>query len=93
MVLRPLVPFKWKGLHHSYIGCWFASFGFFCWYMCIGNGDLVVLIPFWQSLIGIGLYMLADDIVEHTYTADTPLRILYEEFICPILRRMKDKQV
>jgi len=86
MILRPPVPFKWRGNHHSYYGIFLVAFGFFNWYMGIDNGDLVVLIPFWQSLIGIGLFMLVDDIIEHTITRDTPLRILYEEAICPLLR-------
>ena len=59
--------------------------------MGIGNGELVTLIPLWQSFIGIGLFMIVDDIVEHTITADTPLRIFYERVIRPALRRMNTK--
>ena len=54
--------------------------------MAIDNGELAATIPFWQLCIGIGAFMLVDDIIEHTLTADTPLRILYDRFIKPRLR-------
>ena len=88
--VKDLVPFKWRGNHHSYHGAWLVAFGIFQWYMGIDNGELESLIPFWQGLIGVGALMVIDDIIEHTITADTPLRILYEKIIMPILlKRLK----
>lgn len=86
--MRPPVPFKWRGNHHAYHGIWLMAFGAFQWYMGIDNYELTTLIPLWQSIIGIGALMLIDDIVEHTKTADTPLRILYEK-LRPFLIKLK----
>jgi hypothetical protein len=36
--------------------------------------------------VGMGAFMVVDDIVEHWGTGDTPLRILYEKVIVPILK-------
>lgn len=85
--MRPHVPFQWKGNHHLYHGIWLAAFGIFQWYMGVDNGVLSNVIPLWQCLIGIGVFMVIDDIIEHTVTADTPLRLLYEEVILPILKK------
>lgn len=84
--MRPHVLFKWRGNHHSYFGIFLIVFGLFNNYMAIDNGELAATIPFWQLCIGIGAFMLVDDIIEHTLTADTPLRILYDRFIKPRLR-------
>ena len=89
MILRPPVPFVWKGNHHSYYGIWFIGFGIFNWYMAIGNVPMDALIPFWKFLIGTGLFMLIDDIIEHKYTADTPLRIIYEKIVVPLLYKIR----
>lgn len=83
--LKPHVPFEWRGNHHLYYGIFLAIFGFFNWYMGIDNGELTTLIPLWQTCIGIGIYMIVDDTIEHTITADTPLRILYIKIIRPLL--------
>jgi len=87
--MRPHVPFQWRGNHHSYTGLWFIGFGLFNWYMGIDNGLLSNLIPFWQLLIGVGALMFIDDFIEHTITADTPLRIIFEKIVIPLLRRLK----
>ena len=57
--------------------------------MGIDNGVLATIIPFWQSLVVIGTLMIADDAIEHTITADTPLRILYVKIIKPMLEKMQ----
>jgi hypothetical protein len=82
--MRPPVPFKWRGNHHSYTGLWFVAFGVFNWFMSWDNLDS--LIPLWQVVIGVGVFMLVDDVVEHKVTADTPLRLLWEKVIRPWLR-------
>ena len=87
MGLSPHIPFKWKGNHHSYHGLWILAFGIFQWYMGIDNGELETLIPFWQLLIGVGVFMVIDDVIEHLITADTPLRLLYDKVIKPWLNR------
>lgn len=86
--MRPPVKFYWRGNHHAYHGLWFIAFGAFQWYMGIDNGALDNLIPFWQCFIGIGAFMLVDDIIEHTLTGSTPLRILFEKLI-PYIKRLK----
>jgi uncharacterized membrane protein len=88
--MKPPVKFKWRGNHHGYYGIFFIVFGLFNWYMGIDNAELTTLIPLWQSFAGIGIFMLIDDIIEHTITRDTPLRLLYEKIFRPILRRIKN---
>lgn len=75
------VKFKWKGNHHLYHGIWIVGFGIFQWYMGIDNGELTSLSPLWKIFIGAGIFIIIDDIVEHTITADTPLRLLYDKII------------
>lgn len=87
--MKELVPFKWRGNHHSYYGIFLAVFGLFNWYMGIDNGELASLIPMWQGLVVIGTLMIVDDVIEHTWTASTPLRILYIKIIKPILEKMQ----
>ena len=87
--MKQLVPFQWRGNHHCYHGAFILAFGLFNWYMGIDNGELTTLIPFWKLLVGVGGFMIIDDVIEHTITADTPLRILYEH-IKPILEQIKN---
>jgi len=44
--------------------------------MSINNLDM--LIPLWQTIIGLGIFMFVDDWIEHNITADTPFRIIWE---------------
>jgi len=37
--------------------------------------------------MAIGALLTVDDIVEHTVTRDTPIRILFEKFILPYLKK------
>lgn len=87
--MKKRIKFEWKGNHHSYHGIWIIAFGLFNWYMGVDNGELTILIPFWQLLIGVGAFMVIDDIIEHFITADTPLRLLYDYIIKPILEKRK----
>lgn len=75
--MRPKVEFHWRGNHHVYYGIFFAVFGLFNVYMGWGNSALVSLMPLWWIITGMGAVMITDDVIEHTITADTPLRILY----------------
>jgi hypothetical protein len=81
MRFRPKIKFEWRGNHHLYHGIWIAAFGIFQYYMGINNSELESLFPLWQVFIGAGVFMIIDDIVEHTLTADTPLRLLYEKIV------------
>jgi len=35
----------------------------------------------------LGFFVLTDDVVEHYVTADTPLRLLFEKIIYPLVQR------
>jgi len=85
---QPPIPFKWKGNHHVYHGIWIVGFGLFNWYMGMDNGYLTSAIPIWQAMVGIGVFMIVDDVIEHTITGSTPLRMIHEKIIVPILMKM-----
>lgn len=84
MNVRPPVPFKRKGNHHAYHGVWIIAFGIFN--VIMGTDNIEELMPLWYTLIGIGSFMIIDDIIEHNITADTPLRIIWE-FIYKKIKR------
>jgi len=72
--LAPPVKFVPWAIHHSYLGILIMIYGF------TGLGQE------WSYDIGIkfillGGAILADDIVEHTITGSTPLRILFDKVI------------
>ena len=77
--MKPPIEFHWKGNHHSYYGFFLIAFGIFNSYMGEGNGNLESIMWIWYSFIGVGSFMIIDDIIEHKVTASTPLRILYEK--------------
>ena len=74
--MRPPVKFKWRGIHHSYLGLWMISFGAFFIYMNNGNG-FDSLNTIYNSFIVLGTFLVIDDIIEHKITADTPCRIIW----------------
>ena len=84
--MRPPVKFVWRGNHHLYHGLWLIGFGLFQWFMGVDNAELESLIPLWQGFVGVGVVMVVDDVIEHTVTGDTPLRLLYERVIRPLLK-------
>lgn len=75
--MKPPIKFRWRGIHHGYLGAWFVNFGLFFLYMNINNG-LDELNVIYQFFIVIGVYLIIDDCVEHTITRSTPMRILWE---------------
>lgn len=83
--MKPPVKFKWRGNHHLYHGIWILAFSLFNIYMGTNNAELEALNPLWAVLGIIGAVIMADDMIEHTVTADTPLRILYVKIIRPLL--------
>ena len=83
--MKPPVKFHWRGNHHSYYGIFFVAFGLFNFYMSMNN--LEVLFPVWGLVTLIGIGMVIDDIIEHTLTGSTPLRLLWIKCILPLINR------
>jgi len=84
--MQPPIKFQWRGIHHGYTGIFFVTFGTFFLYMNSGNSlDGVNII--YKIFIGVGSFLILDDIVEHKITANTPLRIIYEKFILKYIKR------
>jgi len=75
--MRPPVKFYWRGVHHGYLGVWFASFGIFFLWMNMGNSLDGLNIGYLVCVV-IGVYLVVDDVIEHVITADTPARIVWE---------------
>jgi len=75
--MRPPVKFKWRGIHHGYLGGFMWLFGVFFLYMNMGNG-LDSLNIIYGAFVFVGILLVVDDIVEHTVTEDTPSRIVWE---------------
>ena len=85
--MKPKVDFIWRGKHHGYIGVWFIAFGAFFLYM--DYNDPASILWLWKAIIGIGAYMIIDDVIEHTITASAPLRILWEKILLPLIMKNK----
>ena len=51
------------------------------------SGELLKCKGIWTLFMAIGALLTVDDIVEHTVTRDTPIRILFEKFILPYLKK------
>lgn len=64
--MRPPIPFYWDKLHHLYIGIFLTIIGFYC------KNKIIMYL---------GIFGIADDVVEHTITGDTPVRIIFERYI------------
>ena len=79
--MRPKVKFIWRGPHHCYIGIVLIVFGWLCQPHSLYD-------PITPWLYGIGALVLLDDIIEHTITGNTPLRIIFEKSIIPLLKNM-----
>jgi len=86
--MREPIKFSPRGNHHLYYGIFMIIFGAFNWFMGVDNGELENLLPLWQMFILVGSAFTIDDIIEHKVTADTPLRILYEKILRPIIIMM-----
>lgn len=84
--MREKVKFLWYRNHHLYYGIALFLFGLYNYYLMRKSGELLKLKNLWTLLMVIGVFLAADDIVEHTITRDTPIRIMFEKFILPYLR-------
>ncbi|MBW2559872.1 MAG: hypothetical protein JRE40_03335 [Deltaproteobacteria bacterium] len=77
--MREKVKFNWKGPHHSYLGAFMVFWGYLM--ICADYG------AFGYAFTALGFFVLTDDVVEHYITADTPLRLLFEKVIYPLVLR------
>jgi hypothetical protein len=70
--MRGPIKFHWKSFHHLYIG------------LCVIVGTMLI-VPYqphtlWTNIFFIlGIYTVVDDLIVHTVTANTPLKILFEK--------------
>jgi hypothetical protein len=51
--MKPPIQFKWRGIHHGYLGIFMWSFGCFFLYMNTNNGLDYLNIAYWLfAMIG-----------------------------------------
>ena len=84
--MRPRVQFVWYRNHHLYYGIALFLFGLYNYYLMLRSGELEKCKPVWQMFMLIGALLALDDLVEHTITRDTPIRIIFERYILPHVR-------
>jgi hypothetical protein len=70
-------PFRWRGIHHGYLGAWLQAFGLFFLYMNWDNNLDGVSLIYLVCFI-IGWYLIIDDLWEHLVDRNTPARRLWE---------------
>jgi len=75
-------PFKPKAPHHLYIGLFLLFLAWTMW-------DYDYYHPLAEITAIAGAYITIDDIIEHTITAKTPLRLLFDKVIYPCLKKLK----
>ena len=83
--MRSPVKFLWYRNHHAYYGVSLFLFGLYNYFLMKRSNELTKLEYLWILLMAIGTLLAIDDIVEHTVTRDTPIRIIFEEFILPFV--------
>jgi hypothetical protein len=80
--MRSPIKFYWKKFHHLYIGLFIIAYAF-----------IIVLDEYYSILTNnyflLGAYIFVDDLIDHTITANTPLGILYERVLYPIMKKIK----
>lgn len=78
--MRPKREFVARAPHHAYIGLMLLFLG---WTM-----DPHAIYGYLSEVfMVVGLLVTLDDVVEHTYTEDTPIRLLAEKWMFPFLRK------
>ena len=85
--MRKPEKFVWRGNHHAYYGIFIMAFGIFNYWMGIPNYPMNEMLWFWQLLTAIGFIIFADDAIEHTITGNTPLRVVFEKCVMPVLKK------
>lgn len=81
------MKFKWCRNHHLYYGIALFLFGLYNYFLMIKSGELLKLKGLWTLFMVIGAFLAVDDIVEHTISRDTPIRLIFEKYILPHLRK------
>lgn len=84
--MRKPTKFVARGNHHAYYGIALIIFGLFNYWAGIPNYPMNQMLWFWELLTAIGVLLLIDDTIEHTITGNTPLRIIFEKIVMPILK-------
>lgn len=79
--MRKPIQFHWKATHHLYIG-------FFIILYSLLSMRYTEIYIFENNLFILGFYFIMDDIIEHTITANTPLRIITEKVLDPIYYKL-----
>lgn len=81
--MRDRIEFDWKGPHHVYLGTFMVLYG--CLMIAADYG------AFGCAFTALGVLIAADDVVEHALTVDTPLRILFEKVIYPLMLKFNSR--
>jgi hypothetical protein len=81
--MRNPLKFHWKEIHHLYIGIGLLCYGFY-----LSLNEYINI--FTNTFFILGTYITVDDIVEHTITANTPLRVFTEKILNPSLIKIKN---
>ena len=84
--MQPPVKFVWYRNHHLYYGIALFLFGLYNYYLMKRSGELEKCKSIWQMFIVIGAFLALDDLVEHTLTRDTPIRIIFEKNILHLIK-------
>jgi len=81
--LKPPVKFIPRGPHHLYIG---LVLMIFAWLMAPYEYYNV-----WTWLFGIaGALIFTDDLIEHTITGSTPLRLFFDKILFPFMTKINN---
>ena len=75
--MRKPIQFHWKATHHLYIGIIITLYSLLSF-------EYAEINIFENNLFILGFYFMMDDIIEHTITASTPLRIITEKVLDPV---------
>jgi hypothetical protein len=79
--MREPIKFHWKNTHHLYIGIGILIYTF----LIMPSVENTILTMYFL----LGMYVVIDDIVEHSITATTPLRLFVEQILFPILNQIR----
>ena len=77
-------PFEWRAMHHIYVGLMCMIFGW------LGMGQTWSY-ELGQVFFGIGALIFADDLIEHTICGTTPLRLLFDKILAPLVQKIFKK--
>jgi hypothetical protein len=80
--MREPIKFHWKNTHHLYLGLCILLLA-----LLFGINEHNNLLE--NNIMLLGLYITVDDVVEHTITANTPIRIITEKLLEPTMKIIK----